>query len=74
MTGSGLARSSSSSTRAGHSGQRLDSLACSSSDSGHARPLMPTLSVVMPSYNHARYLESALRAHLGQSLPPLASA
>jgi glycosyltransferase involved in cell wall biosynthesis len=32
---------------------------------------MPTLSVVVPNYNHARYLESALRAHLGQSLPPL---
>jgi glycosyltransferase involved in cell wall biosynthesis len=32
---------------------------------------MPTLSVVMPNYNHARYLESALRAHFGQSLPPL---
>jgi glycosyltransferase involved in cell wall biosynthesis len=31
---------------------------------------MPTLSVVMPNYNHARYLESALRAHLGQSHPP----
>ena len=32
---------------------------------------MPTLSVVVPNYNHARYLESALRAHLNQSLPPL---
>ena len=25
----------------------------------------------MPNYNHARYLEGALRAHLEQSVPPL---
>jgi len=66
-----LPRSSSSSTHTGHSGQLFDSLTCSRPDSGHAPPPMPTLSVVMPNYNHARYLESALRAHLGQSLPPL---
>jgi len=29
------------------------------------------LSVVVPNYNHARYLESALRAHLEQTRPPL---
>lgn len=34
-------------------------------------PALPTLSVIMPSYNHARYLEGALRAHLDQSVPPL---
>lgn len=32
---------------------------------------MPELSVVVPNYNHARYLESALRAHLEQTRPPL---
>ena len=31
----------------------------------------PTLSVVLPNYNHARYLESALVAHLNQSALPL---
>jgi glycosyltransferase involved in cell wall biosynthesis len=34
-------------------------------------PRLPTLSVVMPNYNHARYLETALRAHLEQTVPPL---
>ncbi len=34
-------------------------------------PALPTLSVIMPSYNHARYLEGALRAHLDQSVSPL---
>ena len=32
---------------------------------------VPTLSVVMPSYNHARYIQAALEAHLNQSVPPL---
>lgn len=32
---------------------------------------LPTLSVVMPNYNHARYLEAALGAHLDQSASPL---
>ncbi len=32
---------------------------------------LPTLSVVMPNYNHARYLEAALQAHLDQTAPPL---
>ena len=32
---------------------------------------MPTLSVVIPNYNHARYLGQALRAHLDQTRPPL---
>ena len=32
---------------------------------------VPELSVVVPNYNHARYLESALRAHLEQTRPPL---
>jgi len=32
---------------------------------------LPTLSVVMPNYNHGHYLEAALRAHLDQSAPPL---
>jgi glycosyltransferase involved in cell wall biosynthesis len=31
---------------------------------------MPTLSVVMPNYNHGHYLKTALDAHLGQSEPP----
>lgn len=31
----------------------------------------PTLSVVMPNYNHARYIQGALEAHLNQSVPPL---
>jgi hypothetical protein len=31
----------------------------------------PTLSVVMPNYNHARYLPAALRAHLEQTVPPV---
>jgi glycosyltransferase involved in cell wall biosynthesis len=32
---------------------------------------LPTFSVVVPNYNHARYLEAALHAHLSQSVPPL---
>jgi glycosyltransferase involved in cell wall biosynthesis len=32
---------------------------------------LPPYSVVMPNFNHARYLEAALDAHLGQSVPPL---
>ena len=32
---------------------------------------LPTLSVVMPSYNHARDIAEALQAHLNQSVPPL---
>jgi len=32
---------------------------------------LPTFSVVVPNYNHARYLEAALGAHLDQSAPPL---
>jgi glycosyltransferase involved in cell wall biosynthesis len=35
-----------------------------------AAPL-PTYSVVMPNFNHARYLEAALEAHLAQTVPPL---
>ena len=35
------------------------------------RRQLPTLSVVVPNYNHARYLEAALHAHLDQSVPPL---
>jgi glycosyltransferase involved in cell wall biosynthesis len=31
---------------------------------------LPTYSVVVPNYNHGRYLEGALRAHLAQSAPP----
>jgi glycosyltransferase involved in cell wall biosynthesis len=31
----------------------------------------PTLSVVMPNYNHARYLPAVLRAHLEQTVPPV---
>lgn len=31
----------------------------------------PTLSIVVPNYNHARYLEGALVAHLNQSALPL---
>ncbi len=34
-------------------------------------PGLPTLSVVVPNYNHARYLEGALWAQLDQSVPPL---
>ena len=34
-------------------------------------PGLPTFSVVMPNFNHARYLEAALQAHLAQSVPPL---
>ena len=30
----------------------------------------PTLSVILPNYNHARYLSAALRAILNQSVPP----
>lgn len=30
----------------------------------------PTLSVVVPNYNHARYLKAALEAHLGQRAAP----
>lgn len=33
--------------------------------------ITPSLSVVMPNYNHAGYLAGAIRAHLRQSLPPL---
>ena len=41
-----------------------------------ARPVgasvrLPTLSVVMPNYNHVMYLRKALEAHLAQSVPPL---
>lgn len=32
---------------------------------------LPSYSVVIPNFNHARYLEAALHAHLGQSVPPL---
>ena len=32
---------------------------------------LPTLSVVMPNYNHGRYLRAALQAHLDQSQPPV---
>lgn len=35
-----------------------------------ARPL-PTYTVVMPNYNHARYIEAALGAHLAQVEPAL---
>jgi len=35
------------------------------------RSPLPTLSVVVPNYNHARYLEGALRAHVEQTRPPL---
>jgi glycosyltransferase involved in cell wall biosynthesis len=31
---------------------------------------MPAYSVVVPNYNHAHYLESALQAHLAQTVPP----
>src|SRR5437762_2359536 len=31
---------------------------------------LPTLSVVVPNYNHAHYLPKCLAAILGQSLPP----
>jgi len=34
-------------------------------------PRIPTLSVVMPNYNHGRYIGEALEAVLGQSVPPL---
>jgi glycosyltransferase involved in cell wall biosynthesis len=34
-------------------------------------PPRPTLSVVIPNYNHARYLERAVRAHLEQTVVPL---
>src|SRR5262245_21153523 len=30
----------------------------------------PTLSVVVPNYNHSRYLKAALAAHLEQTQPP----
>ncbi len=32
---------------------------------------MPELSVIVPNYNHGRYLRAALRAHLYQTRPPL---
>jgi len=32
---------------------------------------MPTLSVVVPNYNQAHYIEKALQAHLNQSVSPL---
>jgi len=32
---------------------------------------VPALSVVVPNYNHGRYLEAALQAHLDQTVPPL---
>jgi glycosyltransferase involved in cell wall biosynthesis len=32
---------------------------------------MPTLSVIIPNYNHGRYLRSSLGAILGQSVPPM---
>ena len=32
---------------------------------------LPTLSVVVTNYNHARYLPTALRCILGQSVQPL---
>src|SRR5438552_18761551 len=31
---------------------------------------LPTLSVVVPNYNHGRYIERALRGHLSQTAPP----
>ena len=31
---------------------------------------LPTLSVVVPNYNHGRYIEGALRGHLSQTAPP----
>jgi glycosyltransferase involved in cell wall biosynthesis len=34
-------------------------------------PRLPTLSVVVPNYNHGRYLEGALLRHVGQTVPPL---
>jgi glycosyltransferase involved in cell wall biosynthesis len=34
------------------------------------RPRTPTLSVVVPNYNHGRYLKAALEAHLVQSTAP----
>ena len=33
-------------------------------------PRIPTLSVVVPNYNHARYLKAALDAHLEQTEAP----
>jgi glycosyltransferase involved in cell wall biosynthesis len=41
------------------------------STSAELSPRLPTLSVVMPNYNHARYLEAALQAHLNQTTAPL---
>lgn len=35
-----------------------------------ARHRTPTLSVVVPNYNHSRYLKAALEGHLEQSTPP----
>ena len=32
---------------------------------------LPTLSVIVPNYNHAKYLETSLSAILNQSVPPL---
>jgi glycosyltransferase involved in cell wall biosynthesis len=39
----------------------------------HQAPVagLPPYSVVIPNFNHARYLEAALAAHLGQTVPPL---
>ncbi|MEX2528450.1 MAG: glycosyltransferase family 2 protein [Gemmatimonadota bacterium] len=41
------------------------------SQSADPATLLPTFSVVIPNYNHGHYLEAALHAHLGQSVPPL---
>lgn len=39
----------------------------------HEAPVagLPPYSVVMPNFNHARYLGAALHAHLAQTVPPL---
>lgn len=34
-------------------------------------PALPTLSAIVPNYNHARFLEQSLPAILNQSVPPL---
>ena len=41
------------------------------SDRRASNPDLPTLSVVVPNYNHARYLEAALQGHLEQTIAPL---